>query len=160
MFKRNFMSQLLKWQEMSVILLAFLFLAQGCAVVDAWIGESSSVAQQEVGLKAVLKKYEWFKDASAQLDKKKGDIEVQEASIKELEKAYSGKARSEWTRDDRAEHNQLRAELNGLKASFNQLASEYNSGMAKINYSFANQGKLPRGASDPLQREYKKYIAQ
>ncbi len=153
MFQRS------KWKQISILVLASLFLTEGCAVVDAWIGESGSVARQELGPRAALKKYEWFKDASAQLDKKKGDIEVQSASLKELEKAYAGKLRSEWTRDDRAEHNQLKAELNGLKASFNQLAAEYNSGMAKINYSFANQGKLPEGASVTLRREYKTYIS-
>ncbi len=152
------MFHLLKWKSVSIVLLT-VFSLTGCAVVDAWISESGSVARQELGPKAALKKYEWFKDASAELDKKKGDIEVQSASLKELEKAYAGKSRSEWMRDDRAEHNQLKAELNGLKASFNQLAAEYNSGMAKLNYSFANQGKLPEGASVPLQREYKTYIS-
>ncbi len=122
------------WKNFFIMLLASYSLA-GCAVVDAWIGESSSVARQEIGPRAALKKSEWFKDASAQLDKKKSDIEVQSGSIKDIEKSYSGKPRYYWTRDDRAEHNQLKAELNGLKASYNQLAAEYNSGMAKINYS-------------------------
>lgn len=152
MFQRS------KWKQIAIMVLASLLLTEGCAVVDAWIDESGSVARQEFGPKAALKKYEWFKDASAELDKKKSDISVQATSLNDLEKAYVGKSRSEWTKDDRAEYNQMKAELNGLKASFNQLAAEYNSGMAKINYAFANQGHLPSGASVTLPREYKTYI--
>lgn len=43
-------------------------------------------------------------------------------------------------------------------ASYNSLAVEYNAAMAKINFSFTNIGELPKGASQPLPREYKPYI--
>lgn len=143
-----------------ILLLGPLFVTGGCTVIDSWLNESGTVARKEFSPSATLKKYEWFKDASAQLDKKKSDITVSEATIKNLENAYTGLKRSDWSSDDRAEHNQLTAELNGIKASFNQLAAEYNSGMAKVNYSFANLGKLPEGAEVPLPREYKSYIVQ
>lgn len=149
-----------KWncKALFVVLPICACFISGCSVVGTWLNESNSVARSELGPKTVLKKYEWFKDASAELDKKKSDIKVYAVNLKDIEDAYTGKPRSEWTSDDRAEHNQLQAELNGIKASFNQLASEYNSHMVKINYSFANQGTLPEGASTKLPRKYKPYV--
>lgn len=143
-----------------LVLLVSISFTGGCSVLNAWVTESAGVARQEFGPSTALKKYEWFKDASSQLDKKRADIAVHEASIKNLERDYAGKPRSQWASDDRAQRNQLEAEASGIKASFNQLAAEYNSGMAKFNYSFANQGKLPEGATTPLPREYKTYLTR
>ena len=37
------------------------------------------------------------------------------------------------------------------------LAAEYNAQMAKFNWAFTNQGKLPAGATEVLPREFKPY---
>ncbi len=71
---------------------------------------------------------------------------------------YKDKERFDWPREDRARYYQWQSELDGIKMSFNSLAAEYNSNMAKINYKFANVGELPKGAENPLPREYKEYL--
>jgi len=49
------------------------------------------------------------------------------------------------------------SEVAGITASYNALAADYNAQMSKINYRFCNVGDLPRGATDPLPREFKPY---
>ncbi len=122
--------------------------------------EAVDVAIDEAGPKALLKKYQWFKDASAQLDKKQADVRVYEARFKSMEEGYKGQRRSEWAREDREQYNLWTSEVAGIKASYNGLAAEYNSAMAKINWSFCNAGDLPKGADQPLPREYKPYMTQ
>lgn len=123
-------------------------------------GEAAKVAQEQFGPQALLSKYEWFKDASAQLDKKQADIGVYEGRFKRLEAAYAGVPRAKWARDDREQVSVWQSEASGVKASYNQLAAEYNAQMVKFNYRFTNVGDLPRGAGKPLAREYKPYIGE
>lgn len=54
--------------------------------------------------------------------------------------------------------NRWSQEVAGIKASYNSLAAEYNSQMSKFNWQFAEKGKLPPGATDPLPREFKPYV--
>lgn len=125
-----------------------------------WMGDAADTAKKEFSASAMLKKYEWFKDASAQLDKKTADVSVYESRVKSLEEAYKGKDRTQWLRSDAEQYNVWQSEVAGVRASFNLLAAEYNSNMAKFNYSFSNIGDLPKGATTPLPREYKPYITQ
>ncbi len=122
-----------------------------------FLGEAGQVMHEQFGPRALLQKYEWFKDASAQLDKKQADITVYEERLRSLENAYKGISRSAWARDDREQYSVWSSEVAGVRASFNSLAAEYNSGMAKFNFRFANVGELPAGATTPLPREYKPY---
>jgi len=125
-----------------------------------YVGEANQVARQEVGPKALLKKYEWFKDAAAKLDATKANIEVQQVRIAGIEKRYEGVAPQEWHRSDVERLAVAEAELAGLKASFNGVASEYNSRMAKANYQFTNVGDLPHGESQVLPREFRTYLTK
>lgn len=125
-----------------------------------WFGEAAKVTKQEFGPKAMLKKYEWFKDAAAQLEKKKADVTVYESRIKSMNEIYKNLSREKWPREDREQYNIWQSEVAGVKASYNQLAAEYNSQMAKFNWRFANVGDLPEGAEKPLPREYKEYTIQ
>ena len=134
------------------ILLVILVLFSGCR-----IGE---VADKELSAPALLAKYEWFKDASAALDKKVADITVYEARFKSLDEAYKDTPRTQWARDDRNQWSIWQSECAGIKASYNQLASEYNAQMAKINWAFTNAGELPKGATKVLPREYKTYLTE
>lgn len=124
-------------------------LSRGCSMA----GEAASVVQKEVGATALLKKYEWFKNASAQLDKKRADIRVYEKQIT----AGAGKATDRFTQDRVF---QWETELMGVKASYNGLAAEYNAQMAKINWRFTNIGDLPAGASEPLPKSFKPYTEE
>ena len=117
----------------------------------------SQVVQERFGATASLKKYEMFKDWSAQLDAKAATLKSYENRLKELEKSYDGRRRAEWTREDREQYNLWQQYNAGIRASYNTLAAEYNAAMVKLNYAYANVGQLPRGANGPLQREYRVY---
>ena len=119
--------------------------------------ETATVAQQEFGPRASLDKYMWFKEASAQLDKKQADIKLYAKRITNLEDAYKGKSRGDWPRDDREQMGVWQSEVSGVKASYNSLAADYNAKMKEFNWAFANKGELPQGATEPLPREYKPY---
>jgi hypothetical protein len=135
-------------------------LVGGIGYVFGWFGEAAKVAQDEFGPEAMLKKYEWFKDASAQLDKKRADITVYESRMTAMADGYKNLPRQNWPREDREQYNVWSSEVAGVKASYNQLAAEYNSQMAKFNWRFANAGELPKGADTPLPREYAPYVTQ
>jgi len=136
----------------------------GMGYLFGWCGEAAQVTQEEFGPRAELKKYEWFKDASAQLDAKRANISAGVVRLKSLKDAYTRDGeplpRSQWARTDLETYNQVQAEIAGMKASYNDLAAQYNADMKKFNYRFANRGELPEGATDPLPREYKPYIEQ
>jgi len=119
--------------------------------------ETAEVAQKELGPKALLRKYEWFKDAAAALDSKKASIDVYEGRFARLKEEYKGKSRSDWSREDREQSNLWEQEVAGIKASYNSLAADYNAAMAKANWNFCEVGTLPPGATTPLPRAFKPY---
>jgi len=142
-----------------VILAVFAFsvLIGGLGYVAGWFGEAAKVVQDEFGPKAMLEKYEWFKDAAANLEKKQADVAVYEGRIKAMDETYKELPRQKWPREDREQYNVWVSEVAGVKASYNQLAADYNAQMAKFNWAFANVGELPKGADRPLPREFKPY---
>lgn len=147
-----------KLKLLPIICVLSLLNLTSCTLVNAWLTESGQVAREEFNPRVALRKYQWFKDAAAELDRKRADISVSQKSLDALEKSYAGTKRADWAESDRAELAQLTAELNGLRSSYNDLASQYNAAMAKANYAFANVGQLPQGAKEPLPREFKAYI--
>lgn len=122
--------------------------------------EAAEVAREEFGPKALLAKYEWFKDTAAELDKKQADIKVYDGRITAMNDTYKDLPRQEWPREDREQYNLWTSEVAGAKAGYNSLAAEYNAQMAKINWKFTNAGDLPKGADTPLPREFKTYESQ
>lgn len=112
---------------------------RGCSAIN----ETAAVAQKEFGASALLRKYEWFKSAAAELDAKRANIEV-----------YGGLL----TSPDTTSKDILAMEVAGMKASYNSLAAEYNAQMAKFNWRFTNAGDLPAGATQVLPREFRAYI--
>ena len=137
--------------------LAAVVLLGAAGYTLGWFQEAAQVTREEFGPRALLQKYEWFKDASAQLDKKRVDIRVYEARLEALEAAYDGAQRRDWDRVDKQQGNLWQAELAGVISSYNGLAAEYNAEMSKFNWRFANVGELPRGATQALPREYRPY---
>ena len=125
-----------------------------------WCGEAKDVARKEFSPSAMLEKYEWFKNAAAQLEKKQADIAVFEGRAKAMDEDYKNVPRREWPRDDREQYNVWTSEVAGIKASYNALAAEYNAQMTKFNWSFANASELPKGAENPLPREFRQYVTQ
>lgn len=137
-----------------VLLSSISIVGSSCRCAD----EAVDVAHDEFGPRAMLTKYEWFKDAAASLDAKNADIKVFQKKLDNLSEAYPDIPRGKWARDDREQWNITSSEIAGMKASFNSLASEYNASMAKFNWRFAEAGSLPPGATVPLPRSYKPYL--
>ena len=119
-----------------------------------WFNEGVAVVREEFGPREMLRKYEWFKDVASQLDRKRADISLFEARVLVFEELGP---RTGWDRTDKEQYAQNIAELTGVRSSYNDLAAEYNAQMVKFNWSFAEAGKLPEGATDPLPREFKPY---
>lgn len=138
----------------------------GCVVLGVFsttagvAHEAATVVREEFGPRALLQKYEWFKDASAALDKKLADVKVYQGRQSAMLASYDGAARKTWAREDREQLSIWMSEAAGIKASYNQLAAEYNAKMAKFNWRFTNVGGLPQGATQPLPREYKPYVEE
>jgi len=140
----------------SIFVGIFLIMLVSCAFgiisLPVWFASRSvAVVKQQVDPAELLRKYELFKDESAQLDAKLASIKIKQQQIKDMKTMQM----------DRTNREQLmiwQQELGGMEYSFNQLAADYNSNMSKINYAFCNVGQLPQGASQPLPREYKPYL--
>lgn len=143
--------------KVTVALLVFGVALSIVGHVLGFFGESATVAREEFGPRAMLEKYEWFKDAAAQLEKKQADVSVYESRASSMLDGYKDLPRYKWPREDREQYNVWASEVAGIKASFNALAAEYNAQMAKFNWRFANAGELPQGAANPLPREFKAY---
>lgn len=123
---------------------------------QSWCNEAATVAKEEFGPRNALKKYEWFKNASAELDKKLADINVYEQRIEQMQKDYDGTSRKDWDRLDKEQFNQWYGEVAGVKASYNSLAAEWNSQISKFNWR-PFLGELPPGAEELLSKEYAPY---
>jgi len=143
-----------------IIFFAALFVLGVANFTCGAVGNAAAVAKKELYPAALLKKYEWFKNASSELDKKQADIAVYSSKIESMREEYKGEKRSAWDRTDKETMNIWDQELAGIKASYNSLSAEYNAQMSKINWAFCNVGQLPPGSSIPLPREYKPYIEQ
>ena len=132
----------------------------GLSAAFSWFGEAATVAKEEFGPRELLKKYEWFKDSAAELDKKVADISVYQKRVDGLNADYVGAHRKDWPRSDREQMSIWQAESAGVKASYNGLAAEYNSNHSKINWAFADIGSLPFGDTTPLPKDYRLYLTE
>ena len=121
---------------------------------------ANQVVRQEFYPDALLRKYSWFKDTAAGLDKKLADLKVYDTRIQQLRADYNGAARKEWAREDREQLSIWQSEKAGVAASYNSLAAEYNAQMSKFNWRFTNVGDLPPGATTPLPRAFKPYLEE
>jgi hypothetical protein len=124
------------------------------------INQTAAVAQAELGPRALLDKYTWFKEAAAQCDAKRANIKVLRARLTTLDGTYKGSPRREWARSDAEQYNLWTSEVAGVTASYNDLAATYNAKMVEIHWRFANRGELPAGAAEPLPREFKPYVEE
>lgn len=130
---------------------------RGCTMINTVASNAAKAVEEQLDARTLIKRYEWFKDASAQLDKKLVDLKVYEKRFQLLKDEYAGKPRSDWAREDREQFNLWSSEVAGIESSYNTLAAEYNAAMAKINYRWTNYGDMPAGASQPLPKEVKPY---
>lgn len=141
-------------------LLIFLTISLSGCTGCRYVNNGVETAYQEFKPSELLRKYEWFKDASAQCDAKLATLGVYESRFDDMKESYGPDSlnRRVWDRSDKEQWNIWESEYSGVKASYNDLASQYNSSMAKFNYRFCNTGGLPEGQTEVLPREYKPYI--
>lgn len=99
--------------------------------------EVASTARAEVAPKAILKKYEWFKNAKSSLDEKQANLVSYKARCEEAKTIQNP------DRTDKENASLACTEYLGMKASYNSLVSEYNAQSSKINWAFA-QGDIPQ----------------
>jgi Na+-transporting NADH:ubiquinone oxidoreductase subunit NqrC len=133
------------WSKIILIVLGILLIGG----IIRQCNTASEVANKEFNANALLKKYEYFKDVSAAIDKKRADIEMYKSEIATYK--VEDKTDKEYVQ-------QRKAELIGIISEHNNLCSEYNSAMSKFNYRFCNKGTLPETNLEPLPREIKPYI--
>ena len=134
-----------------VLLLTVVLVTMSTFESCRYVRNAKDTAYKEFSPEAMLKKYEWFKDASAMLEKKKQDIQVYENRITQMKEDYSDTPRKDWDRTDKEQMNQWQTELAGVKASYNTLAAEYNSQSSKFNWKhFEGQPPLPKEFSQYL----------
>jgi hypothetical protein len=140
----------------AVLIVLLIIVLNVVGFVLGWFGKAADVVSHEVDPAVLQQKYEWFKDASATLDARHADIAVFDSRFRSI----GGKIGECPTGIDRVSREQCMVwvqEVSGVVASYNDLASQYNSEMAKWNWRFTNIGQLPKGASEPLPREFKPY---
>src|SRR5690348_11313520 len=116
----------MKWFFIGLGVLTLLIaLNIGCSVLNfgSWfVSRSVDVVKQQVDPAELLRKYELFKDESAQLDAKLASIKIKQKQIDSMKNMTM----------DRTNREQLmiwQQELGGMKYSFNSLAADYNAQM-------------------------------
>lgn len=145
--------------SLGMFVVIFTVVYGSCHTAAKMIDNTQKVVFQQFSPEALLKKYEWFKDASAALDAKVATLQAYDAREATYEKKYGADA-LKWPRNVQEQSDIWQSEQLGVKASYNTLAAEYNAAMAKFNYRFCNVGGLPQGATTVLPREYKPYLTE
>lgn len=142
-----------------VIIVGCTLIFGTCNLASKMVANGQQTVYEQFSPSVLLAKYEWFKDASAQLDAKVANMGDYTQRFKDLRDAYGSDSlhRSKWSRADMEQWNLWSSELAGVKASYNDLAGQYNAAMVKFNYRFCNVGNLPQGATIALPKEYKPY---
>lgn len=96
------------------------------------LSSTAKVAKKEFGAEAALKKYEWFKDASNEIERKLKDIQVYENKIEKL------------CSNDKSNNCMIMQEqLFGLISNYNGLVADYNSASSKFNWNLFNTENIP-----------------
>jgi len=132
----------------SVMGIGFNILGTGAKMVNNGI----DTAYNEFKPEAMLRKYEWFKDAAGQLTAKRNNLTVLSAKIKPLR----AMKRKDMDRQDKQDLALWESELAGLAMSYNNLVAEYNSQLSKFNWK-PFKGDLPIGAEQVLNENYALY---
>jgi hypothetical protein len=68
----------------AVLIMFALFVLSITGSLLGWFGRAQQVVEQQVDPFVLQQKYEWFKDAAAQLDAKKADISVYDSRFKAI----------------------------------------------------------------------------
>lgn len=126
--------------------------------VFGWFGEAAQVLREEVGPRAINQKYEWFKNAAAQIRAKSANIEA----LKKRNAAFGESAgpRETWHRVDRETFAQYQTELTGAIGVYNTQVGEYNAQMSMWHTRFTNFGAMPAGWEDITPKGFPEYRSE
>lgn len=130
-----------------IILLGMLITASSCR----WVNDGVETAHQEYDPSAMLKKYEWFKNQSARIQKMDQDIanaKTLRDGIKAQFEADNGKDHKSWdpvTRKQYQDKVDLQDQMVMANVSQrNSVVADYNAQSAKFNWSsFKTNDNLP-----------------
>jgi len=125
--------------------------------VLGWFAEGVQVAKEEFGPRAMLTKYEWFKNTGTRLDAMSNGVKVLELRSISMYSDYDGIPRHKWDRTDKQTLSLWQQEAAGAKMAYNNLASEWNAQISKFNWK-PFVGDLPIGAERVLSSTYAPYI--
>ena len=79
-----------------LIIIPMSLILKACGAITGWWSKAIDVVSEELSPKELLRKYTWFKDCAAVLDKKQADIEVYDTKAKSILKDYEGVPRKDW----------------------------------------------------------------
>ena len=144
---------------LTALVMLLIIMSVGCTACN-WGSKAVAVVAKEVDPAYLLKKYEWFKDQAAALDSMNAKIETLRNRLNDFDKRYKDVDILSIPESVLARRDQAATELAGVIAKYNNMASEYNAQMAKINWAFTNVGQLPKGATEPLPREFREYKSE
>ena len=117
----------------SILVLLALFVVSN---TSKWLDGAVEVAHKEFSAEAMLKKYEWFKDASNQIIKRGKDIQI-------YAEKQSTMCVGQIDRLAREQCMMWSQEVAGVKSAHNSLVAEYNAQSSKFNWSAFNADNLP-----------------
>lgn len=89
----------------------------------------------------MLKKYEWFKDQSTQLQQLQSRIKSTEKRLADFKVTYGADV-NKWGWETKDEYNRVQTVLQGYLEQYNYMAAEYNSQSSKFNWK-SFEGKIP-----------------
>lgn len=107
-----------------------------------WVGGLFNVAHEEFSPKAMLHKYEWFKQQHTQMEQIKNMITRTEADAAQF-KEDNGKEMSKWDWATKDEWYRLSSVVRGYKEQYNSMAAEYNENSSKFNWK-GFEGEVPQ----------------
>jgi hypothetical protein len=144
------------WVLIVALLIGLTIVGCGLSIVGGilhWGGRAVDVVSQQVDPFELQRKYELFKDEAAALQSKLATLQM-------YKKRNDIGCANQRDRVILEQCNVWLQETLGVAASYNDLAKDYNSQMAKWNYAFCNVGSLPKGATEPLPREFAPYLTE
>lgn len=133
-----------------IVLFAFVVVMAIVGTVFHWCGEGAQVARDEFGPKAMLAKYEWFKEQAAAIKKMDKDVALFESRVSSLDEQYKsyGSDHAKWPLDVRIQYNHAREmgrdDWTAVVSQRNNLVREYNAAGSKFNWKpFATDPNCP-----------------
>ena len=125
------------WSGFKIIaaIMVVMFMLSGLGMIFGWFGNAAAVAKKEFSPEASLKKYEWFIDASEQINKLDSDIKV----YKDKQDMLCVEGMDRIAREQCMTWGQ---EVAGIKSAYNDVVADYNAQSRKFNWDLYNTQKI------------------